>query len=394
MTFTLIENITCTVASLLFQNSVLQTSLGFFASISILHYNFRLSRYTEYVRQIRHNFGDRENCTKTEYSRNEGKITYSSAMSESAGVAITTVVSFLVIVDIVGNSFVCAIIKKNRDMRIPMNYLLVNLAVGDIVFAMFIAPKVILNVNLIHQEGMTGTYLCKFLTGGTVAWVGSASSIVSLVAIAIERYYAVMYPHGNKGKLTKRKLKVIIPGSWIFSLIMCTPTFLVANVNNNFCAYMWPEEWMGEAFTVTWSTMVFLSLVLMVGLYSKAVYTLWFKRNDDDQHTSQQRGIIRVRKRVTLMVVAVSFIFGCTCGTCSVLYVTSYSMGPVLVAISDIMVLFNSAVNPFVYALLNQQFKEKIKKMICCSGSSSVHPTSDAQGMEFANITTHASQIL
>ena len=89
-----------------------------------------------------------------------------------------------------------------------MNFLLVNLAVADIVFATFIAPKVIMNLKLSHSEGMTGTVLCKVLTGGTVAWVGSASSIVTLVAIATERYYAVMYPHGNKGKLTKRKLKV------------------------------------------------------------------------------------------------------------------------------------------------------------------------------------------
>ena len=38
-------------------------------------------------------------------------------MSESADVAITTVLSILVIVDIVGNSAVCLIITKNRDMR-------------------------------------------------------------------------------------------------------------------------------------------------------------------------------------------------------------------------------------------------------------------------------------
>lgn len=38
-------------------------------------------------------------------------------MPESSAIAITTVLSTLVIVDIVGNSFVCLIIKRNRDMR-------------------------------------------------------------------------------------------------------------------------------------------------------------------------------------------------------------------------------------------------------------------------------------
>ena len=43
-------------------------------------------------------------------------------MSESAAVtAISTVLYVLVIVDIVGNSVVCAIIKRNRDMRYALN---------------------------------------------------------------------------------------------------------------------------------------------------------------------------------------------------------------------------------------------------------------------------------
>ena len=83
-----------------------------------------------------------------------------------------------------------------------------NLAVADILFAAFIAPSVILRLKLNHPGGVTGTILCKFLTGGNVAWVGGIASVVTLVAIAIERFYAVMHPLDSSGKLTKRKLKV------------------------------------------------------------------------------------------------------------------------------------------------------------------------------------------
>ena len=38
-------------------------------------------------------------------------------MSESAEIAVTVVTSVLIITSIVGNSLVCAVIKKNRDMR-------------------------------------------------------------------------------------------------------------------------------------------------------------------------------------------------------------------------------------------------------------------------------------
>ena len=92
--------------------------------------------------------------------------------------------------------------------RIPINYLLVNLAVADMMYATFITPKVFFKLSFKHPDGVTGTVFCKLLTDGNVAWVGAASSIVTLDITAIERYYAVMYPLGNTGKLTKRKLKV------------------------------------------------------------------------------------------------------------------------------------------------------------------------------------------
>lgn len=91
--------------------------------------------------------------------------------------------------------------------RIPMSFLLVNLAVADIIYAAFITPRVFYQLPFAHHpDGVFGTVLCKFVSGGSVAWTGSACSIVTFVAIAIERYYAVMYPH--KWNLTKRKLQV------------------------------------------------------------------------------------------------------------------------------------------------------------------------------------------
>ena len=74
------------------------------------------------------------------------------------------------------------------------------------------------------------------------------------------------------------------------------------------------------------------------------------------------------------MVVIVTVIFGICYGFMSVIYVlrkfASYNIGPVLVSVSFVMVLCNSAVKPFVYALLNRQFREKIKEMLSFSKCS------------------------
>jgi len=92
--------------------------------------------------------------------------------------------------------------------RTPFNYLLVNLAVADALFAIFVTPQTFLKITPTHLEGIIGTAVCKLRAGGTLAWIAGTSSVVTLAAIAAERYYAVIYPAGNVGKLTKRKLKV------------------------------------------------------------------------------------------------------------------------------------------------------------------------------------------
>ena len=93
-------------------------------------------------------------------------------------------------------------------LRTSINYLLLNLAVADMTVATFFVLHYIFIHTFTHPDGMMGNVMCKFLTGGNLAWVGGAASVVTLVAIAIERYYVVMYPHGKKRMLTNRKLKV------------------------------------------------------------------------------------------------------------------------------------------------------------------------------------------
>lgn len=106
---------------------------------------------------------------------------------------------------------------------------------------------------------------------------------------------------------------------------------------------------------------------------------------------------MRVRKRVTLMVIIVSVIFGICWATLQVCFtlmdVASVSIGPLAFDVAFTMVLFNSAINPFVYALLNQQFKEKMKGMICGNHSlSRIQPSNEIEGKVNTDNTTNTSK--
>lgn len=97
------------------------------------------------------------------------------------------VFSAMVIVDLVGNTLVILVVLQNEFMKTPVNYLLVNLATADILVGVFFGIQFIIAPALIHPEDKTGDFLCKFVTGGILGWVGAVASVFSLVAIAIER---------------------------------------------------------------------------------------------------------------------------------------------------------------------------------------------------------------
>ena len=46
-------------------------------------------------------------------------------------------------------------------------------------------------------------------------------------------------------------------------------------------------------------------------------------------------------------------------------------------AVIHTLILFSSAVNPFVYALVNTTFREKLKGMLCCTFTRSMGSTRD-----------------
>ena len=53
-----------------------------------------------------------------------------------------------------------------------------------------------------------------------------------------------------------------------------------------------------------------------------------------------------------------------------------YTISDVAIPIAHTTIAFNSAVNPFVYALINQRFREKMKGMLCntsCQSEGSIH---------------------
>ena len=76
------------------------------------------------------------------------------------------------------------------------------------------------------------------------------------------------------------------------------PLFLVTTFDTSIddCKWDWPESWMGAAYDITWLVLLaIIPLMVMTGLYSRVVYTLWFKRNGGNELAYRQKvGLIKI----------------------------------------------------------------------------------------------------
>ena len=80
---------------------------------------------------------------------------------------------------------------------------------------------------------------------------------------------------------------MVIAGSWILALILQLREYGKKVVDNS-CVYVWSEEFV-NSFSLMWHSFVFVSCIILAGLYSRVVHTLWFRQDyhNDIPHNQQ-----------------------------------------------------------------------------------------------------------
>ena len=280
--------------------------------------------------------------------------------------------TFSMVTNLFGNILVCLVVVSFRDMRIPMNYLLVNLAISDMMVAVFMSPRFVFSQTLNHPSGTLGNYLCKILTGDSFTWTGALASDFTLVCIAVERYLAINYPYSEKKRLTTKKLKYVIPACWLFAIGVNLPAFmyLTFDTSSGSCVPFWPTPDFIKYHSIINGHIFFILPALIMGvLYSLLVHLLWFKNKDvATQATVAQRAILKHRRRSTKMVITVSLIY-CVCWfpNCFAYIYVAFSakqlFGEVHTA-SVLMVSLNSAINPIIYSLQSHRFRKHMAALL------------------------------
>ena len=100
----------------------------------------------------------------------------------------------IILVSLAGNTVIGIIVYKTKTIRKPINFLIVNMAMSDLLFPIFLIPWDIqgLYINSWLISGPLGHALCKLVTFLTL--VSKVVAIQSVVLIAVDRFGAVVFP--------------------------------------------------------------------------------------------------------------------------------------------------------------------------------------------------------
>ena len=278
-------------------------------------------------------------------------------------------------INLIGNILVCLVMITIPQLRTPMNCLLVNLAISDILVALFQSTDLLFWYGVSHPTGVAGDYLCKFLTGKLLVWMGSVSSVFSLVAVAFERYYAIVHPLRNRGKFSRKILNWILLICWLLSFLFNIPLVIVRYYNKNnketgyVCISKWPNMSLAVAYNVAWLVFIgIIPIITMSFLYGKIAKALW---RPSTVLNAESTARLKAKKRVTKMLIFLTVFYAICWMPNLVLNVVMYYYTSTEVVsygyfITELLVLVNSSINPFVYSIQSHQFWNGIKTILSC----------------------------
>ena len=264
------------------------------------------------------------------------------------------------IVALGGNTLLIYLVWKKPETRNLTSFLFVNMAVADLLIAVFQMPISIAMFYFIPIP-------CELYYP---AFVSSAASIFCLAVMAFDRYFAVVYPF--RSSIWFRKPRIITPFVWVSSMALMSVALVVYKFIDGFCR-MDDTVISQLAF---WSYILVLAyllpLVVISILYIIIAGKLWLHKMPADDgarvHLRQQE---IPKKKVIRMLIIVVVVFA-VCWLPVHVY-QMHSSIQIRAFWPHSLVYFcywlsqaNSAINPWLYIGLNGKMKAAFAKMIGC----------------------------
>ncbi|GFS48637.1 opsin, ultraviolet-sensitive [Trichonephila inaurata madagascariensis] len=268
---------------------------------------------------------------------------------------------------------------RTKRLRKPSNYLVINLALSDL---LMLHKIVIFVYNSFSGGPAAGPFWCTYY--GVIGGLSGTSAIMTIAMMAIERYVCVSRPLDPSSRMTRNRALIMVLSVWLYSAVFSfTPLFgLNRYVPEGFltsCSFDYlTDELSSQIFVMSFFVAAWcVPMVIVCRCYVGIVLSV-YENQQTFLHHAQNFNIpdrnVENQKRLEIKLAKISFAL-ISMWTISW---TPYAVVALLGLFTDRSLLtplgsmlpalfckLASVLDPFIYGLSNRQFKgELVKKLL------------------------------
>ena len=299
-------------------------------------------------------------------------------VNDATTYVITTAYIAVFIFAIFGNVLVIHTVRVKKTLRTAFNWLLVNMALADIMDAIFAIPYSVYSLYFPFDwlSGLFGVILCKFLNYGMSVAIGA--SVVTMAIISADRFRAVVQT--LRSPLSVRAGFRCIAALWIVcSVANALELYRFHTVSlqpgKTVCVVRADEEWLhilaSFDYVIKFVVNYALPLAVMSVVYSFIMHTLWKRQPLGESISAAQRKQRLQARQVVKMAVTIVTVF-------AVCWLPAHTLHLLLAfnqeAAKKIPLWFyhlgfwmahaNSALNPCIVMVFGRQLREASKQSL------------------------------
>ncbi|XP_044158050.1 parapinopsin-like [Bufo gargarizans] len=297
---------------------------------------------------------------------------------------------------IILNVTVIIVTIKYRQLRHPINYSLVNLAVADLGVTV-LGGLLTVETNAVGYFNL-GRIGCV-IEGFAVAFFGIAA-LCTIAVIAVDRVFVVCRPMGTL-TFTHRQAMAGIAVAWIWSLVWNTPplfgwgSYQLEGVETS-CAPDWySTDPVNMSYILSFFCFCFaIPFLIIVVSYGYLIWTLrQVAKLGVAEGGTTSKAEVQVSRMVLVMIMAF-LICWLPYAVFAMMVVANPGMyiDPVIATVPMYLTKTSTVYNPIIYIFMNKQFQECMIPFLCCGRNPwAIEPSVSAE-TKSANLTSSNSR--
>ncbi|TNN04345.1 hypothetical protein fugu_001374 [Takifugu bimaculatus] len=277
-------------------------------------------------------------------------------LSPTGFVVLSVVLGFIMTFGFLNNFVVLLLFCKFKKLRTPVNMLLLNISVSDMLVCLF-------GTTLSFASSIRGRWLLGRSGCSWYGFINSCFGIVSLISLVILSYdrYSTLTVYNKQG-INYRKPLLAVGGTWLYSLFWTVPPLLgwssygIEGAGTS-CSVSWTVQTaQSHAYIICLFTFCLgIPILVMIYCYSRLLWAV------------KQVGRIRktaARKReyhILFMVVTTAACYlVCWMPYGVVAMMATFGppniISPVASVVPSLLAKSSTVINPLIYILMNKQF--------------------------------------